>query len=93
MPDIKIKRYQTLLDFATQNAGDASQVIAVALANGVSITDDIDAGSLLSVDVVNTSVQQYFVKNAVDVTTQPATIEGSFEGVGYWEIENDFIIQ
>ena len=54
------QEHQTLLDLAIQSCGSAEAAFELALLNGVSITDDIEAGaemhgraSVLDVDVLN----------------------------------------
>lgn len=59
------KQHQTIIDLAIQSAGSAEAAFELALLNGVSITDDVEAGaemhghaSVLDVDVLNYYTQK-----------------------------------
>lgn len=82
---------QTLLDIAIQHAGDASAMLAIALENGMAVTDDLVPGQTINVpEVVNEKVTRYYQRNRI----VPAVgILEKKEGIGYWVIEDDFIVQ
>lgn len=50
---------QTVLDIAIQEAGSIEAAYALALANGVSITDEM-SGTVTTVDVVKQAVVDYY---------------------------------
>lgn len=85
---------QNLFDIALQLTGSASAAFWIALENGLSITDEITPGMELtySGDVVVPDVLGYYQQNRI----QPATAFGGDDivlgGIGYWAIENDFVV-
>lgn len=88
-----VRNGQTALDIAIQQAGSVEAVVALAFANGISITDDLVTGSfLVNTDVINKAVVRLYA----DEKRHPATGETAgdrLEGIDYWYIELDFIVQ
>lgn len=86
--------HQTLLDVAVQNCGSADALINLALLNDKSLTEDVPAGtSLLLPDVISTEVVKKLKPYGnVPVTYIDETIVGA-EGIGYWFIEQNFVVQ
>lgn len=90
---------QSLLDIAIQHAGTAQTALELALLNGISLTDDLEVGSeLVMTDVVNEQVVQTFVVSklipATAITSrQILEIIDQQEGINFWAIEYDFIVQ
>jgi hypothetical protein len=94
-----INKHQTLIDFAIEHCGDANKAIEIANLNNISITDEVAAGTNLIIpevkDSTATSIINHFQKNnivpasSIDV----AVGEEEEEGIDYWAIEEDFIIQ
>ena len=87
---------QSLLDIAIQCCGSAEAAYDIAVLNGLSIADDLVAGRELSIPAaVNSSVVSYYtqkgIRPATNITTEAenALIE---EGVEFWAIEYDFVI-
>lgn len=98
MPTIQTNEGQTLKDIAVQYLGNAERVSEIALLNNINITDDLEIGTSLlipEVDIEKTSIINHFQKNnivpasSIDV----AVGEEEEEGIDYWAIEEDFIIQ
>ena len=86
---------QSLLDLAVQHTGAVESVFAIAVANGLSLTDDLPAGAEIKIpDSVNkdSDVLNYYTAKRL----QPATAvilppeEERLEGIGYWVIQTDF---
>ena len=71
---------QNLWDLALRATGHAEGVVALALANDKSITDELDAGDELSkegVAVIDVDVVEYYRRHQV----RPATAVGPIEAV------------
>ena len=92
---ITILHNQSLLDLAVQHTGAVESVFAIAVANGLSLTDDLPAGTEIKLpDSVNkdSDVLNYYTAKRL----QPATAvilppeEERLEGIGYWAISVDF---
>ena len=63
---MKVLEGQTLPDIATQYLGSADAVYDLALLNGISITDDLEAGrDLLLPPVVNADVVAYYKNKGI----------------------------
>ena len=86
---------QSLLDIAIQHTGAVENTFAIAVANGLSLTDDLPAGAEIKIpDSANkdNDVLNYYSAKRL----QPATAvimlpeEERLEGIGYWVIQTDF---
>jgi len=91
---------QSILDIAIQVHGSVDQAFAFALANGLSVTDEIQAGSEIQVPsdetYKNIDLTNYFQRK--HITTYKALPEqGDISpdpgGIGYMRIFFDFIVQ
>lgn len=88
---------QSLSDIAVQACGSAEASFAIALANDCSLTEPLAPGQMLVVPpAVKKDIAAYFkdkgIKPATAITPlQKADTIGG-EGIGYWSIENDFIV-
>lgn len=83
---------QSLLDIALQESGSLEAAFPLAGLNELTITDELESGSLLTVetDENNPVVNEY--RNAA-VFPATALQEGLLpEGIGYMGIEIDFIV-
>lgn len=93
---MKVLHNQTLLDLAVQENGNVLSAFEWAIANGVSITDEPEAGqSLLSPNsvYVNTEVAEYFKNKKQLVATgtkRPPVPPGL--GIGFMQIGVNFKI-
>lgn len=85
---------QSLYDISIQETGTAENAISIAIANDLSLTDDLIAGSLLSIPDgigIDNKVKSYFDLRSL----KPASgITGDLyqDGIEFWGIENDFIV-
>lgn len=89
---------QWLGDIALQNLGAFEGVIALAIANNISITEDLQSGQeIILTDIVSTPMSQYYNKRGLKPgTIRTAVYEGETpieppDGIGYWFIGVDFI--
>lgn len=96
MQSITVGNRQTLLDLAMQHAGNAEAAFAMCVQNDVPITNEYTAGTILPApDVLNKDVATLYRTEK----SKPASIielsgSGSnLEGIDYWIIEDDFIVQ
>ena len=98
MPTITVNEGQTLLDIALQGTGDLTRVFEVAALNGVDITDDLPIGGMIqspdpAVD------KSYLVDLFAVVYQKPKSADNEVartngrEGIGFWAIAVDFIVQ
>lgn len=88
-----IKKFQKPTDFITQNAGTLEALFEIAILNGIGITDEIEAGKSLLVNVVNAEVVAFY-KNAVfDIITNDEKLKAATPGgIDYMQIEKTFIV-
>ena len=90
---------QTLLDFAIQHTGNVTNAFEIAMANSISVSDELIAGSTLIIPatVVNdTDVLQYYASRAIQPATditQYGESEETPEGISVWVIDQNFIVQ
>lgn len=94
---MKVLHNQSLLDLAIQHTGTAENAFALALANGLSLTDDLTAGESLQLTAYgiqqNKEVLNYYQsKNIQPATAITAAVEQP-HGISYWAIGIDFIVQ
>lgn len=88
---------QSLVDLCLQTTGSIDGLFAFVLHNGLSITDTPEAGSSLKTIDGNTDkrIHGYYaahhVRPATGINTMALPTQP--EGIGYWFIENDFIVQ
>lgn len=89
---------QTVIDVAMQEAGSAEAAFEIAMQNDLSITDDLVAGTVL---VNNAIVNETVVIELAAENIKPASdisiidinnIIASGEGIGWMQIEYDFIV-
>ncbi len=85
---------QSLFDLAIQHAGAADDAIAIALENGLSLTDDIIPGqNINTTEPKANSITQYYATNQLQPATAVSTTEINLPGgINYMGIEIDFIV-
>lgn len=84
---------QALIDLAIQEAGTVEGLFEVAFLNGLSITDDLIPGN----EYLKPSVQVQKIVDLFANTHKPASnayndLTEQPEGIDYWYIENNFIV-
>jgi hypothetical protein len=95
MQTIQVKDRQTFLDIAMQHSGSAEAAFEIAVQNNMELTADLIAGTWLPQPAVVFAdiVQLFKVEKAVPASIIFDGIYGAKEGIDYWAIENDFIVQ
>lgn len=88
---------QSLFDLSLQECGGVEAVVAFAIVNGLSVTDVLTAGEeVVATDVVNPAITNYYklhqLRPATDVTVDSMD-ELRDEGIDFWAVDVDFIVQ
>ncbi len=93
-----VRQGQNLLDLAIQATGDAGTALDIALTNGLCLTDDLQVGQPIDIEdtlIGNENIRELYrtkgIHPATGITTAD-TAEASYEGIEYWGIEYDFVI-
>lgn len=97
MANYKVSDNQSLFDIAIQELGSVSSVFELADLNDLSITDYLTPGDELKLPAIkNSDLQDYFraynIKPATDATVSDMDALRD-EGIDYWAIEVDFVVQ
>ncbi|MBD5349683.1 MAG: LysM peptidoglycan-binding domain-containing protein [Bacteroides sp.] len=94
-----VKERQTLLDVALQTGGHIETVLALAEANGMSITDRLEDGRVLTipepVESGDTRTVELYKAHKVEPATEVSPDDMSacpYGGIGFMGIEIDFIV-
>lgn len=94
---IEAGKHQSLLDVSVQYLGSIALAGKLALLNGLSITDALDDGVPLSLPEAynNVNVAFYAINNITPATDNITDIytPATPQGIGYWGIEIDFVVQ
>lgn len=97
MQTITVRDRQCFLDLAMQHAGSASAAVAMAFQNLMPLTQLFNAGVELPAPVVVDAeiVQLYKVEKVIPASIHTVITDppSSGEGIGWWYLENDFIVQ
>ena len=75
---MKVAQGQTLIDIAIQECGSAESAIDIAVANGISVTDELTPGTELIIPSIKSkAVVDYYdnhgIKAATQITEMPGT--------------------
>lgn len=91
MATIATKEGQCMLDLCMQATGSIDAVVAIAQANGLSITDvlEVDQAIAINAAVVDARAVAYF-NIAGNLPASDVDVEGVIGGIGYMQIGNDF---
>ena len=96
---ITILHNQSLLDLAVQHTGTAENAFALAVANGLSLTDDLKAGDWLITNrqglKANKDILNYYQAKKLQPATaisQELSTNNQLQGIDYWAIQMDFIV-
>ncbi len=87
---------QSLLDLAIQHTGAVENTFAIAVANGLSLTDDLESGEALNLEPTTINQNKDILSYYQSKKLQPATAVTQLpeierlEGIGYWIIQTDF---
>lgn len=88
-----LKQNQSALDFATQTSGDLKSLIDFCLLNGLSITEEIQAGTEVSVPETehkNEIIADYFESKNIELSTSSPRAISIILGIGTMTIGSDF---
>lgn len=100
MPNtVNIIANQTLLDIALQTAGSLEAVFELAILNGITVTENLTAGNKLFYGL--TPINKTITKQYTEAGWKPASATSfandipdlDLQGVDYWNIGGNFIIQ
>lgn len=92
----KVQQGQSFIDMVCQLTGSFEDILAMAILNNKSITDFVNTGEeIKGTEIKNIEVVNQFSKK------QPATAdlqnieepEENLEGISYWIINKNFIVQ
>ncbi|UGU15221.1 hypothetical protein LS482_16230 [Sinomicrobium kalidii] len=90
--------YQSLLDMTLQETGSAENVLALALQNGLSLTEDLKPGQVIEIpeEVIREQdrdvVRYYQNRNHRPATAMQNDVVIYPEGISYWTVNIDFIV-
>ena len=85
---------QSLFDIAIQTTGDASAAFELAVANGISITDELETGQELTpVNMAVKEITGYYANRRLKPATGLTEMEIPIDGIDFMGIEIDFIIR
>ena len=90
---------QSLFDVAVQHCGTMEAAFELAMLNGVALTDDLTPGTELSLTEPDDKsiVQTFDVNRYIPATgftqSEIMGVMGLDEGIEFWGIEFDFIVQ
>lgn len=96
--NIIVLHHQSFLDLAIQHTGSVENVFAIAVANGLSLTDDLESGEALNLEPTTINQNKDILSYYQSKKLQPATAVTQLpeierlEGIGYWAISVDFKI-
>lgn len=94
MEIVVVRSGQTLLDLAIQTKGDAGTALALAVANGMNLTDDLTTDQQIEVpDVIegDENIHTYYTVRGYYPASAVTT--SSLEGIDFWGIEYNFVVQ
>lgn len=87
---------QSILDIALQHTGSVENAFALALANGLSLTDDLAVGNWLMADSqelnANKEILNYYQSKNIQPATAITAVVEQPQGISYWAISTEFII-
>lgn len=94
-----VKDRQSLLDLAIINGGNIETAMAIAEANGISITTELEEGRVLEIPDCLTNIDKRTIEKYNVLGLEPATELSAedkaacpYGGINYMGIEVDFII-
>ncbi|OBS13385.1 hypothetical protein ATE49_13150 [Elizabethkingia miricola] len=93
---VTVLHNQSLLDIAIKATGKAENAIFIAIANNISITDDLEPGSELIIPEMewDADVKNYYAAKKLEPATAIRDKDINYpEGINYWEIEKNFKVQ
>ena len=94
---IQPKIRQSMLDIAQEHAGSTEAAWDIAMANGMSLSDDLPLTPMQAIQVHNQRIVTYYRalrhSPATAITKQEINnLIGVGEGIEFWAIEYDFVV-
>lgn len=99
MNTAKVTQRQSIFDVAVQHCGSFEAAFDIAALNNIGLTDDLAAGNSLALPEPTDSaaVRTLAVNRQLPATgcTQEEILDvtGQGEGIEFWIVESDFIVQ
>lgn len=102
MAKIPIKHKQSVLDLSVQAFGSMDAFMDMAVENDISITENLTPGDELSLPEFSekkTDIIAFYNKNQIKPSTAllddsiVTFLEALNNGIGYWVVENNFVVQ
>lgn len=94
MSNVRVLPNQSLFDIAVRHLGSAEGVFELARINGLTITSELQAGQVLQLNEVgDPRVVQNFVQERIDPGSSLESGYSEPQGIGYWIIGQNFIVQ
>ena len=92
---MRVSYNQSLFDISVQECGSIEDVFDIAKQNGLSITDSSDIASLIVVpDAIEKQIADYYKAKRLNPATDIAETNNIvLEGIDYWALEVDFVVQ
>lgn len=87
---------QSLFDIAVQECGSVETAFALAVANDISLTDELTPGSLtVKASPVNKKVVDYYKLKVLNPATSSTALDGEVQltGIGYMAVGKNFIVK
>lgn len=90
---VTVRDMQTVLDACLFMSGSTASVIELALLNGLSVTDDFENGQVLQeITVVSNKIMKALKQAKPATAIKAGSAADVPEGIGYWIIEQNFIV-
>lgn len=92
--EIKVQSRQTLFDIALQQTGIADNALLIAIENGISVTDKLNSGDILTISGTEkgSDVLEVYQEKRIFPATAPNSKQEVLGGIEYMGIEIDFIV-
>ena len=97
---VEVLERQSLLDITIQQTGDLDAIFKIVEIEDISMTDDLTAGGdPIECNFINNKpVADYYrinhIRPATSITLDELNaITGRLEGIDYWIVEDDFVVQ
>lgn len=94
---IKVSEGQTFLDLAMQYLGDVMRADEIAVLNGLALTEDLAPGTEIEIPAIEadkTPITAAFSERGLIPASRDEDFVGDIDdGIDYWYIEVDFIVQ
>ena len=90
---LRVLDRQSIFDLAVQALGSVEAAFALALENGLSLTEDLTAGQpVIIAGEKSKAIADYYTAKQLKPATGITLEEQKQEGIDFWGIEFDFIV-